>query len=63
MTALNNYLGVAEVWIVDLEQRRCEVSGVDGRRSIVEDGRLRWHTSGIAQPLELDLDTIFRDIP
>jgi len=57
------HLGVAEVWIVDLEQRRCEVSGVDGRRSIVEDRRLRWHPSGIAQPLELDLDTIFRDIP
>ncbi len=55
------HIGVAEVWIVDLERRCCEISGLDGRHSIASDQRLRWHPAGIAQPLELDLGTIFRD--
>jgi len=57
------HVGVEEVWIVDLDRHCCEISGVDGRRSITEYQRVRWRPSGMTQPLELDLDTIFRDIP
>ena len=57
------HVGVEEVWIVDLDRHCCEISGVDGRRSIAEYQRVRWRPSGMTQPLELDLDTIFRDIP
>ncbi len=56
------HLGVTEAWIVDLDRRCCEISGVDGRRSIAEYRKVRWHPSGMAQPLDLDLEAIFRDI-
>jgi len=55
-------LGVQEVWIVDLDRHCCEISGVDGRRSITEYRKVRWHPPGMTHPLELDLQTIFRDI-
>jgi Uma2 family endonuclease len=55
-------LGVSEVWIVDLDRRCCEVSAVDGRRANPEYWRVVWHPTGMAQPLELDLDGILRDI-
>ena|SRR5712691_400906 len=56
-------LGVSEVWIVDLDRRCCEISGADARRSIAEYRKVNWHPSGMTQRLELDLETIFRDIP
>jgi len=56
------HLGVDEVWIVDLDRHRCEISGVDGRRAIAEYRRVRWHPPDMTYPLELDLQTIFRDI-
>jgi len=55
-------VGVAEVWMVDLDRRCCEVSAVDGRRAITEHRRVLWHPSGMAQPLELDLEGMLRDI-
>ena len=57
------HVGVEEVWIVDLDRHCCEISGVDGRRSIAEYQKVRWHPSGMTQHLELDLETVFRDIP
>jgi len=56
------HLGVAEVWVVDLDRRCCEISGVDGRRSIAEYRKVRWHPPGMTHALELDFQTIFRDI-
>jgi len=55
-------VGVAEVWMVDLDRGCCEVSGVDGRHSIPEYRKVGWHPSEMEQPLELDLETIFRDV-
>ena len=55
-------LGVAEVWIVDLDRHCCEISGVDGRRAVAEYRRVRSHPPDMTHPLELDLRTIFRDI-
>jgi Uma2 family endonuclease len=55
-------LGVAEVWIVDLDRRWCEVSGTDGRRAIRESHVLRWHPPAMTRPLELDVRVLLRDI-
>jgi len=55
-------VGVTEVWMVDLDRHCCEISGRDGRRSIAEHQKVLWHPSGMTHPLELDLQTVFRDI-
>ncbi|MGH7606757.1 MAG: Uma2 family endonuclease [Gemmatimonadales bacterium] len=55
-------VGVAEVWIVDLDRRCCEVSGADGRRLIPAYRSVRWQPAGLARPLELDLEGVFRDL-
>lgn len=55
-------LGVAEVWIVDLDRRCCEVSGADGRRLAPEYRLVRWQPAGLPRPLELDLEGVFRDL-
>jgi len=36
-------VGVAEVWMVDLDRRCCEASGGEGRRSVPEYQSIRWH--------------------
>jgi len=56
-------VGVREVWIVDLDRRCCEVSAHDGRRSIAEYGKVRWHPPEMAEPLELDVSETLHDIP
>jgi len=56
-------VGVRDVWIVDLDRRCCEVSAHDGRRSIAEYGKVRWHPPEMAVPLELDVRETLRDIP
>jgi Uma2 family endonuclease len=56
-------VGVREVWIVDLDRRCCEVSAHDGRRSIAAYGKVRWHPTEIAEPLELDVSETLHDIP
>lgn len=55
-------VGVAEVWIVDLERGCCEVSGRDGRRSVLEYRTVSWHPAGMSQPLHLDLEEILRGL-
>lgn len=55
-------LGVAEVWIVDLDRRCCEVSTVDGRRLVPQYRSVRWQPARFARPLELDLEEVFRDL-
>jgi Uma2 family endonuclease len=55
-------VGVREVWMVDLDRRRCEVSDAAGRRSVAEARSLRWHPAGMRQPLVIELDEIFRDV-
>jgi len=55
-------VGVSEVWIIDLDRLCCEVSAVDGRRSVPEYGTVRWHPTGMVRPLAVDLEAIFREV-
>jgi Uma2 family endonuclease len=56
-------VGVREVWIVDLDRRCCEISAQDGRRSLTEYEKVRWHPAEMAERLELDLSETLHDIP
>jgi len=55
------HVGVSEVWIIDLDRRCFEVSGVDGRRSVPEYHTVQWHPTGMVRPLDLDIEAILRD--
>ena len=57
-------VGVAEVWIVDLERRLVEVSGSDGRRAVPEDRVVRWHPADMAQgrAMEVNVANLLRDL-
>ena len=54
-------VGVAEVWIVDLDRRCVEVSGSDGRRAIAEDRVVRWHPA-MSRTMELNVERLFHDV-
>jgi Uma2 family endonuclease len=56
-------VGVAEVWLVDLDRRCVEVSAQDGRRLVSHSDTVHWHPNGMPAPLELDLADLFRDVP
>ena len=56
-------LGTAEMWLVDLKQRCVEVSAQDGSRLVPHHDLLRWHPTGMPQPMALDLAELFRDVP
>ena len=56
-------VGVAEVWLVDLDRRCVEVSAQDGRRLVRHSDALRWHPIGMPEPLTLELAALFRDLP
>lgn len=56
-------LGVQEVWLVDLDRHAVDVSAQDGRRSVPAAGMVRWHPSGAAAVMELDVTELFRDLP
>ena len=57
------HVGVAEVWMADLDRRCCEVSTLRGRRSESQHRVVKWHPGVMRQPLDLDLESILRDIP
>jgi Uma2 family endonuclease len=56
-------VGVEEMWLVDLDRRCIEVSARDGRRLVAHSDTVRWHPTGMPEPLELDLAELFRDVP
>jgi Uma2 family endonuclease len=55
-------VGVPEMWLVDLDRRCFEVSGIDGRRLAPEYQTVLWHPAEMGQPLELSVEAILRDI-
>jgi Uma2 family endonuclease len=56
-------LGVAEVWLVDLDRRLVEISAADGRRLESHSRSLSWHPAGMPRPMVLNLEDLFRDVP
>ena len=56
-------LGVAEVWLVDLEEKAVLVSRPNGPRDVRYSERLTWHPVAMPVPLELDLTKLFRGLP
>ena len=56
-------VGVAEVWLIDLDRRLVEVSAQDGRRLIVHSESVHWRPTGMPGPLDLDLNHLFRGLP
>mgnify|MGYP001241772288 FL=1 len=55
-------LGVQEVWLVDLQERAVYVSRRDSPRDQRAVGRLPYAAPRAAEPIELDLSLIFRDV-
>lgn len=56
-------LGVAEVWLVDLEEKHVLVSRPDGPRDVRYAERLTWSPAEMPAPLELELARLFRGLP
>lgn len=61
-------LGVAEVWLVDLDERAVLVSrrgggGGGAERDARHDARIVWHPPAMPDALEVDLAPIFRGVP
>jgi len=56
-------LGVAEVWLVDLEEKEVLVSRPGGPRDVRYAERLTWHPAAMPAALELDLARLFRGLP
>ena len=54
--------GIPEYWIVDLDARAIERWRPADERPEVLDERLRWHPTAAAEPLELDLPRLFKEI-
>ena len=52
-------LGVREVWRVDLRDRVLYVSRPGGSADVPHAGRVVWHPPEIAEPLDLDIQTVF----
>jgi len=52
-------LGVAEVWLVDLDQQEILVSRRSGPTDLPARQKLTWAPAEIPRPLELDLTAIF----
>ena len=52
-------LGVREVWLVDLHDRRVLVSHRDGLKDVPHQDELRWHPPEILTSLTIDLGAIF----
>ena len=55
-------LGVAEVWLVDLGERAVLVSRPERPRDERVTGVLRWKSSHLDLPIELDLVRLFADL-
>ena len=56
-------LGVAEVWLIDLDERAVLVSRQDGERDTRHDARLAWHPPAMREPLVIELAPLFRGLP
>jgi Uma2 family endonuclease len=56
-------LGVAEVWLVDLDERAVLVSRRGGERDTRHDVRLAWHPPAMREPLVIELAPLFRGLP
>lgn len=56
-------LGVAEVWLVDLEERAILMSRPGGPRDEVHAERLQWQPDDARSPLTIEMADIFRHLP
>ncbi len=52
-------LGIREVWRVDLDDRRMYVSRQDAVGELRQTDRLIWHPPELAEPLVIDVATLF----
>jgi Uma2 family endonuclease len=52
-------LGVREVWLVDLHDRRVLVSGQGTQKDVPHSDELLWHPPQMPAPLSLDLRALF----
>jgi hypothetical protein len=55
-------LGVREVWLVDLQDRRVMTSGRDGPKDVPHQDVLLWHPPELSIPLTIDLRAIFEGL-
>ncbi|HET7458598.1 MAG TPA: Uma2 family endonuclease [Gemmatimonadaceae bacterium] len=56
-------LGVAEVWLVDLDERAVFVSSRGGQLDDRRDASITWRPREMPDGLEIDLSSIFRGVP
>ena len=56
-------LGVREVWLVDIREKRVLVSRPNEPRDVPVTGVLQWHPLEMPAPMLLDLREVFLDIP
>ncbi len=56
-------IGVREVWLVDLEARRIDVSGPGGERDTPHPQLLTWRSPGSDRELRIDVGAVFRGVP
>lgn len=57
--ALYQNAGVAEYWVVDIEQRQVEVWRPGALQAVVHRGQMRWQPDGKFEALLLDLEELF----
>ncbi len=55
-------LGVREVWLLDLPDRRVLVSRADGPKDTPHTDRLIWHPPEMPVPLTLDIPALFAEV-
>lgn len=56
-------LGVDEVWLLDLDERAVFASRGGGERDMRHEELLIWRPSAMADPLEIELASLFRGVP
>lgn len=56
-------LGVAEVWLMDLDEHAVFVSRRDAPGELRHEDRLVWHPAAKSEPLTIEMATLFRGMP
>lgn len=56
-------LGVAEVWLLDLDERAVLVSRRGGERTVRLEERLVWQPAAMRESFEIEVASLFRGIP
>jgi Uma2 family endonuclease len=56
-------LGVDEVWLVDLDDRAIFASRRGAERDVRHTDHLLWEPAAMPEPLQLDVEALFRGVP